>query len=104
MLTSEHIPFNFFVPLYQNNDFCKIVFSELLEVNIHSIDKIEIEYAPKPKENYLNDGTSFDTYIEYTSSDNSKGIIGIEVKYTENEYKLEANSKQEKDINDKSSK
>ena len=104
MLRSEHIPFNFFIPLYQDSDFCKIVFSEFLRVNIHSIDKIEIEYAPKPKENYLNDGTSFDTYIEYTRSDNSKGIIGIEVKYTEKEYKLEANSKQEKDINDKSSK
>ena len=59
---------------------------------------------PKPKENYLNDGTSFDAYIEYTLSDNSQGIIGIEVKYTEKEYNLPKNSKQEKDVNDKSSK
>lgn len=58
---------------------------------------------PKPKEKYLNDGTSFDAYIEYTNSDGTKGMIGIEVKYTEKEYKLPTNSKQEKDVKDKNS-
>lgn len=104
MLRSEHIPFNIFIPLNKDRDFCKKVFSDILKIYILSIDKIEIEYAPKPNEKYLNDGTSFDTYLEYTKSDYTKGIIGIEVKYTEKEYKLEANSKQEKDINDKNSK
>jgi len=104
LLRSEHIPFNFFIPLKKDLNFCKKVFSDILKIDLLSIDSIEIEYAPKPKENYLNDGTSFDTYIEYTHFDNSKGIIGIEVKYTEKEYKLPANSKQEKDVNDKNSK
>ncbi|MDD8019454.1 MAG: hypothetical protein PHP42_13860 [Bacteroidota bacterium] len=104
MLRSEHIPFNFFIPLNQDRNFCKTIFSNLLKTSILSIDKVEIEYAPKPEENYLNDKTSFDAYVEYTNSDNSKGIIGIEVKYTEKEYKLPANSKQEKDLNDKCSK
>ncbi len=104
LLRSEHIPFNIFIPLDKDRIFCKNVFNDIFKSIIHSIDRIEIEYAPKPQENYLNDGTSFDAYIEYTSSDNSKGMIGIEVKYTEKEYKLKANSKQEKDINDKGSK
>lgn len=104
LLRSEHIPFNIFIPLDKNRDYCKNVFSNLLKVDIISIDRIEIEYAPKPKENYLDDGTSFDAYIEYTSSDNSKAIIGIEVKYTEKEYKLKANSKQEKEVKDTNSK
>ncbi|HBL76540.1 MAG: hypothetical protein A2W90_00530 [Bacteroidetes bacterium GWF2_42_66] len=103
MLRSEHIPFNFFIPLDKNKEYCKNIFADILKLRIVSIDKIEIEYAPKPKEKYLNDGTSFDAYIEYSNYDGRKGMIGIEVKYTEKEYKLQANSKQEKDVNDKSS-
>jgi len=103
MLRSEHIPFNFFIPLDKDRNYCKNIIADILKSSITSIDKIEIEYAPKPKEKYLNDGTSFDTYIEYTNSDRTKGMIGIEVKYTEKEYKLKVNSKQEKDINDKCS-
>ncbi len=104
MLRSEHIGFNLFVPFKYNLDFGKKVFNELLNGQIQSIDKIEIEYAPSPAKKYLNDKTSFDTYIEYTHSDNQKGIIGVEVKYTEHEYPLKANSKQERDIQNKSSK
>jgi len=92
LLRSEHIPFNFFIPLDKDRIYCKKIVSDILKSNISSIDRIEIEYAPKPKEKYLNDGTSFDAYIEYTNVDDSKGMIGIEVKYTEKEYKLETNS------------
>ncbi|MDR1880029.1 MAG: hypothetical protein LBQ78_03775 [Tannerellaceae bacterium] len=104
MLRSEHIPFNLFVPFLQNLEFCKNVFNERMSGCIKSIENIKIEYAPSPKENYLDDGTSFDAYIEYTHADNSKGMIGIEVKYTEKEYPLDPNSKQAKDINDKKGK
>ena len=104
MLRSEHIPFNFFIPFDLNKTFCTNVFNEFFGGVIQTIERIEIEFAPKPKEKYLNDGTSFDAYIEYSRSDNSKGIIGIEVKYTEKEYKLEEKSKQERDIINKTSK
>jgi hypothetical protein len=103
MLRSEHIGFNLFIPLKSDLEFCKNVFNKFLNGRIKSIDKIEIEYAPSPAEKYLNDKTSFDTYIEYTHSDNQKGIIGIEVKYTEHEYKLKSGSKQETDILNKNS-
>ena len=104
MLRSEHIPFNFFVPFNLNKTFCTNVLNEFFNGSIQTIEKIVVEYAPKPKEKYLNDATSFDAYIEYARRDNSKGIIGIEVKYTEKEYKLEGNSKQEREILDKTSK
>lgn len=104
MLRSEHIPFNLFIPFNRNKEYCRDVFNRVIGNYIKSIDRIEIEYAPKPKENYLNDGTSFDAYIEYSHVDGSKGMIGIEIKYTEKEYKLTPNSKQEKDIKDLSSK
>lgn len=103
-LRSEHIPFNLFVPFRKDLEFCKNVFNEFLNGSIKSIENraifdngenIKIEFAPSPKENYLNDRTSFDTYIEYTHNDNSKGVIGIEVKYTEKEYKLKAGSTEE---------
>jgi len=103
LLRSEHIPFNFFIPLDKDKNYCRKIVSDILKSTIASIDRIEIEYAPNPKEKYLNDGTSFDAYIEYTNSDDTKGMIGIEVKYTEKEYKLTANSKQEKDVKDKNS-
>jgi len=104
MLRSEHISFNLFVPFKSDLDFGKRVFNDLLSNQIHSIDKIEIEYAPSPADKYLNDKTSFDAYIEYTHIDSQKGIIGIEVKYTEHEYPLKSGSKQEQDINDRNSK
>jgi len=103
MLRSEHIGFNLFIPFRVDLEFGKIVFNEILDGQIESIDCIEIEYAPPEPEKYLNDRTSFDAYIEYTHIDNSHGIIGIEVKYTEHEYKLESGSKQEADINNKDS-
>lgn len=104
MLRSEHIGFNLFVPLKIDFEFGKKVLNDLLSEQILSIDRVEIEYAPSPAEKYLNDKTSFDTYIEYTHTDKQKGIIGIEVKYTEHEYPLKHGSKQEAYINDKNSK
>ena len=103
MLRSEHIGFNFFIPLKEDLDFCKNIFSEILEDQIESIDRIEIEYAPSPVSKYLNDKTSFGTYVEYTTVDSIKGIIGIEVKYAERGYSLKKNSKEERDIKNKKS-
>ncbi|NMC59511.1 MAG: hypothetical protein GYA51_09050 [Candidatus Methanofastidiosa archaeon] len=103
MLRSEHIPLNFFIPFKNNLEYCKNVFNELFAKNIQTIDQIEIEYAPKPKQKYLNDSTSFDAYIEYTKENSTKGIIGIEVKYTEKEYRITKDSSQWKAVKDPSS-
>jgi hypothetical protein len=103
MLRSEHIPFNLFIPLKSDLDLAKSIFNELMSGQIESIDKIEIEYAPKPASKYLDDRTSFDTYIEYTHRDTQKGIIGIEVKYTEREYKLGKKTSERRKIENKNS-
>lgn len=100
MLRSEHIPFNIFAPLKQDLHLAKRVFNQLLDgVEISAIDKIEIEFAPNPASEYLNDRTSFDTYIEFKTPTNESGFLGIEVKYTEHEYKLKKGSKEDSDIN-----
>ena len=104
MVRSEHIPFNLFVPLEKNREYCREIFGELLQTKITSIDTVTIEYAPKPKEKYLDDHTSFDTYIEYTNVKNEKGIIGIEVKYTEREYLLKKKSNEQENVDNQDSK
>jgi len=88
LLRSEHIPFNFFIPLDNDKEFGKKVFNEILGGIIDHITQIIIEYSPQPKQKYLDDNTSFDTYIEYRHIDGSNGILGIEVKYTELSYPL----------------
>jgi hypothetical protein len=113
MLRSEHIPLNFFIPLRNDLGFCRNIFNEFLDNKIKVINKkavidckenLKVEFAPFPKERYLNDNTSFDAYIEYTHDDGRLGLLGIEVKYTEKEYPLEKHSKQEKEINNPKSK
>jgi len=63
MLRSEHIPFNLIIQLQSNLDYCKQVFNRLLNGQIASIGKIQVEYAPSPPEQYLDDKTSFDILI-----------------------------------------
>lgn len=103
MLRSEHIPFNLFVPLMKDRVFCKNIFNDFLDCKIQSVDLIKIEHAPSPSVNYLDDKTSFDTYIEYTTTEGEKAILGIEVKYTEGAYPLKKGSSEEKKVLDKNS-
>ncbi|MCR5819917.1 MAG: hypothetical protein K6F94_03060 [Bacteroidaceae bacterium] len=90
-LRSEHIPYNLFFPMMQecNKEATKECFNEMLgRDDIAEVLSVRIEYAPQPKNDYLNDGTSFDTFVIYRHKDGSKGAIGIEVKYTEREYTI----------------
>ena len=64
----------------------KVMNALLGEGTIDRITDIRIEWAP-PYEKCLNDGTSFDTYIEYEKNGERYGV-GVEVKYTEVGYPL----------------
>ena len=99
MLRSEHIPFNFFVPVSKNLEYARAILNRFMDGVINIITDIRIEYAPDP-EKALKDKTSFDVFIEYRHASGGSGIIGIEVKYTEREYKVIKSSKENKDIND----
>lgn len=97
MLRSEHIPFNIFVPMEEDLDNARLLFSKIISTEISNINHTYIEFAGYSERTmYLNDGTSFDAYIEYVDSNDKKGAIGIEVKYTENGYPI--GEKEEKDI------
>jgi hypothetical protein len=102
-LRSEHIPWNVFFPMSLDEEkirHAKEIFSTIIDKvspklpKIKEIVDVKIEFAPKDENAteapftrcYLNDRTSFDTYIEYIAVDGTKGGIGIEVKYTEVGY------------------
>lgn len=99
MLRSEHIPFNIFVPMEEDLCNTKLLFNKIIGGGISDICHICIEFAGyTDRSKYLNDGTSFDVYVEYMDDDNQRGAIGIEVKYTENSYSIK--EKEKKDIKD----
>ena len=99
MLRSEHIPFNIFVPMEEDLCNTKLLFNKIIGGGISDICRICIEFAGyTDRSKYLNDGTSFDVYVEYMDDDNQRGAIGIEVKYTENSYSK--NEKEKEDIKD----
>lgn len=104
LLRSEHIPYNVFFPLHKDDETVALFNDILGEARIESISDIRIEFAPvridaaSSKEvPLLGDGTAFDVYVEYiplNSQPGQKGGIGIEVKYTEKEYRLNPESKE----------
>lgn len=105
LLRSEHIPYNIFFPLRIEDEETVALFNDILGTDrIERITDIKIEYAPvKIDESsskevpLLGDGTAFDVYIEYipkNSPQSQKGGIGIEVKYTEMQYRLKPDSKE----------
>lgn len=88
MLRSEHIPFNLLAPLKANEVLAKSIIKRTFNIECSAILDLKFEFAPQPKENYLNDATAFDTYIEYLNLSRERCGIGIEVKYTEQAYRI----------------
>lgn len=100
LLRSEHVPFNFFIPLNANDALRRKLFSTWLGFELNQVDEVRIEYAPMPRGEFLNDRTSFDAYVEYEDEAGLRGLVGIEVKYTERPYPLGKGSKEDRDILD----
>lgn len=88
VLRSEHIPYNIFFPMRHDLQKAALLFRSLTGKDVAVVRNIMIEYAPAPKEEYLDDLTSFDTYLDYQDSTGARCGIGIEVKYTEQGYQI----------------
>lgn len=85
MLRSENIPWNIFVPMLTDQEAAISILKEATKRNnIAKITDWEIEYNPKT----LYDNTSFDAFVQYETDEGKTGIVGIEVKYTEEGYKV----------------
>ena len=85
MLSSGHVPFNLFVPL-RGKPWSRKLLGSWLGRSVAEVTKLVVEWAPKPKSGYLDDNTSFDTYVECLLDDGRRASLGIEVKYTEGAY------------------
>lgn len=88
VLRSEHIPYNIFSPMCHDLQKAALLFRSLTGKDVATVEDIIIEYAPSPKDEYLDDLTSFDTYVDYKDSTGANCGIGIEVKYTEQGYQI----------------
>lgn len=88
MLRSEHIPFNMFAPLKENQELAVRVLLKAFNIECCLIEQLEFEWAPDGRENYLKDHTAFDVYLEIIDDQDRKIGIGVEVKNTERGYKI----------------
>lgn len=88
LLRSEHIPFNMFAPLANRPSLMTIVLKNAFNLELIEPFQLKFEWAPSPAEKYLGDMTSFDVYIQGGDANGEPVGIGIEVKYTEREYKI----------------
>lgn len=88
LLRSEHIPFNLLAPLAERPDLLGVVLAEAFEVELSPPFDVRFEWAPQPPASYLGDMTSFDVYVQGSGADGERVGIGIEVKYTEQAYRI----------------
>jgi hypothetical protein len=83
LLSSQPMCFNLFGPLVDDLDLATLLFSACLPGEIKRVDAVRLEYAPEPANEYLNDRTAFDAYVEYTRPDDSPAFIGLETRLSE---------------------
>ena len=88
LLRSEHIPFNMLAPLVDRPELARMIISQAFGIELQRPYKVKLEWTPKPKEDYLNDMTSFDTYLQGTDINGELVGIGVEVKFTECGYAI----------------
>lgn len=83
MLSSQPMCFNLFGELSCDLALATEVCRELLGKHVSKVIDVRFEWAPQPRQEFLNDRTAFDIFIEYNTVDQEKGFIGIETKLTE---------------------
>lgn len=82
MLSSMPLCFNLFGHLRLHKRTAADVFQRLLGLKMDEVEDIEVEFAPHPPAEYLNDRSAFDAYVKFSSSGKS-GFIAVETKYTD---------------------
>jgi hypothetical protein len=75
--------FNLFGPLVKDHDLAKNLLETLVPERISEVVRVEIEWSPQPAEEFLNDHTAFDAFIEYRTVNGKLLGLGIETKLSE---------------------
>lgn len=79
LLSSQPLCFNLFGELHTNLELATEFFKELFPDKITEVTKVDFEYSSRRGKP---DNSAFDVFVEY-SRGNTRGFIGIEVKYQE---------------------
>jgi len=83
MLSSQPMCFNLFGPLVDDLDLATRLARALWGNAIGRVTRVAIEWAPEPMQEYLNDRTAFDAFIEYDCQGGGLGFAGVETKLTD---------------------
>jgi hypothetical protein len=93
MLSSQPMSFNLFGQLVGNGELSTRLMQVLFPGEIKRVTKVLFEFAPEPRNDYLNDRTAFDVLIEYHDSSGLHAFLGIETKladiFSQKAYKSE---------------
>ena len=94
LLSSQPMCFNLFGQLAGRPDVATRLLSALLPDIVGEVEEVYIEWAPEPKERYLDDATSFDAFVTVRrAGDGALGFLALETKLTEpfsqKEYSLD---------------
>lgn len=81
LLSSMPMCFNLFGALRNETGFLPL-FQLLFDQQATAITSVTCEWAPQPRENYLDDRTAFDAVVHYQRRD-QPAFCAVEVKYTE---------------------
>jgi hypothetical protein len=80
LLSSQPLCFNFFGELKEDKEFARIVLQNWIP-DVREVTAVLFEFAPS--ENYIEDHTAFDVAVQYLTTDERKGLFGLECKYTD---------------------
>ena len=85
LLSSQPLCFNLFAELQRDLPLATEVMKNLTNGLVGSVTAIDFEWSPGRGDLRLTgDRSAFDVYVSFSSADDKKGFIGIEVKYHEN--------------------
>jgi len=99
LLSSQPLCFNLFGELYFDLSLATEFFKRLFPNQVDKVTAVKFEYSPgRRNTKYLGDHSAFDVFVEYLRGD-TKGFIGIEVKYAES-LKEESADKANKNYKD----
>lgn len=93
MLSSQPMCFNLFGPLVLDTSLATRLMRTVLPEEIDVVEEVRIEFAPEPRQQYLDNRTSFDALVRYRTPDGQQAFLGIETKLTEPFTQKEAGPK-----------
>lgn len=83
MLSSQPMCFNLFGELVDNLPLATRLAQALWGERVAAVTRVQMEHAPQPAEDFLDDRTAFDAFIEYRTPEGGLGFVGVETKLSE---------------------